>query len=58
MNPFVNKDMAFDHIKRYLHTRYDNWFSVMPVNCGRHVILRSPQKDVPTFYCLYKREWL
>jgi len=56
--PLVNKDMAFDYIIKKLHTKYDAWFSVIPINRGRHMILKPQKNLIPLFYCLYKREWI
>jgi hypothetical protein len=54
----LNKQSAFDYATKLLHRKFGSWFSVLPVNCGRHLLLRPQSNDAPVFYCLFKREWM
>lgn len=54
----LNKDMAFRFVLGVLRERYGCWFNLLGVNKGRHVLLQPQGKDVPVFYCLFKREFM
>lgn len=55
---FLNKSLAFDYVARLLHSKYDCWYNVLPVNVGRHSLLRPQKPSNPVFYALFKREWM
>lgn len=54
----LNKSSAFDYVAKLFHQKYDCWFNVLPVNRGRHMILKPQGGKAPTFYVLFKREWM
>lgn len=59
MNPLLNHVMAFDYLKVFLRNKYNGvWFTPIPNNRGRHILLVSQEESPIRFYCLFKKEWL
>ena len=58
MNPLLNHVMAFDYLKRFFRNKYDVWFTPIPKNKGRHILLISQESSPKRLYCLFKKEWL
>ena len=59
MNPLLNHVMAFDYLKRFFRSKYGGvWFTPIPKNKGRHILLVSQESSPKMLYCLFKKEWL
>lgn len=55
---FLNKDKAYWHLHTVVREKNGCAYSYQPANKQRHVVFRPiNNKDQPSYYCMYKREW-
>lgn len=54
----LNKDKAYWQLHRLVREQNRCAYGFQPTNKQRHLILRPiNNKDQPSYYCMYKREW-
>ena len=53
-----NQDSACDFVMSWTRKKYGCWFQKIDYQKGRHFHIKPSDSSKPSFYLVYKREWL